>query len=134
MEVIPKAGCVPWRRTEDGRIFVLVVTTKSGGRWIFPMGKIDPGEDAEQAAARETAEEAGVLVALGPRLPDLAWVDAFGRRNEVAMFLAAYEGETEWPEAGERERKWVDLGVAPAEPGPDYAEIIEAIRIALVPD
>jgi 8-oxo-dGTP pyrophosphatase MutT (NUDIX family) len=131
MELVPKAGCVPWRRTEDGRVYVLLVTTTDGGRWIFPMGKIDPGEEAEEAAVRETAEEAGVLVEPGPRLPDLAWDDAFGRRNEVAMFLAAYEGETEWPESHKRERKWVSLDAEPAELGPDYGPILEAARDAL---
>ena len=32
----------------------------SGRRWIFPKGKIDPGEDAWETAQREAFEEAGV--------------------------------------------------------------------------
>jgi 8-oxo-dGTP pyrophosphatase MutT (NUDIX family) len=46
-------------RIEDGVIqFYLVKTT--GGRWTFPKGNIEKGEDAWFAAKREAFEEAGV--------------------------------------------------------------------------
>ena len=39
-----------------------------GGKWEFPGGKQEPGETAEQALAREFAEELSVPVSVGRRL------------------------------------------------------------------
>ena len=38
------------------------------GKWTFPGGYVDLGETPEQAALRETFEEVGMRVALGPML------------------------------------------------------------------
>ncbi len=38
------------------------------GRWTFPGGFVDAGETPAEAALRETAEEVGMSVALGPVL------------------------------------------------------------------
>jgi 8-oxo-dGTP diphosphatase len=40
-----------------------------GGFWEFPGGKIDPGEDAENALVREITEELGARVAIVRQLP-----------------------------------------------------------------
>jgi 8-oxo-dGTP diphosphatase len=39
------------------------------GRWELPGGKVAPGETEAAALARELAEELGIEVCVGPRLP-----------------------------------------------------------------
>ena len=43
---------------------LLLVRRRDTGVWELPGGRVDVGESAEQAAVRETAEEAGVQVAI----------------------------------------------------------------------
>lgn len=38
----------------------LLLRHRSGGHWAFPKGRIEPGEEPEQAARRETQEETGI--------------------------------------------------------------------------
>lgn len=44
-----------------------------GGKWEFPGGKVDPGESAESALARELVEELGVVVEVGLPLDSVTW-------------------------------------------------------------
>lgn len=39
------------------------------GLWEFPGGKVEPGESAEQAAARECFEETGIAIDVGQPYP-----------------------------------------------------------------
>ncbi len=41
---------------------VLVLRRSDNGKWNFPGGKVEPGENLEQAAAREVLEETGLKV------------------------------------------------------------------------
>jgi ADP-ribose pyrophosphatase YjhB (NUDIX family) len=46
-------------RKDGDRIMVALVTEPGFGEYILPKGHLEPGEDFEQAARREIAEEAG---------------------------------------------------------------------------
>lgn len=61
------------------RLLLIRRATPEGAlSWSLPSGKVDPGEDASAAAAREALEEAGVVVeplqVLGERVhPATGW-------------------------------------------------------------
>jgi ADP-ribose pyrophosphatase YjhB (NUDIX family) len=48
----------------SGRRLLLVREASHGQNWWLPAGRVEPGETFEDAAVRETAEEAGVQVRL----------------------------------------------------------------------
>jgi ADP-ribose pyrophosphatase YjhB (NUDIX family) len=66
--VIPSAAVIP--HDDAGRI--LLVRVIDGDTWATIGGAIEPDESPEQAAHRETEEEAGVTIRLGPILAVLA--------------------------------------------------------------
>ena len=60
-------ACIDYR---DGKIFIAKrqMTGDMGGRWEFPGGKIEEGEDFEIAIKREMKEEFGVDVKVGRQI------------------------------------------------------------------
>ncbi|MEV0556273.1 NUDIX domain-containing protein [Streptomyces sp. NPDC050597] len=64
---------------DSGRTLLIRRRVPAGALlWTFPSGKVEPGETAAEAAAREAREEAGVtvepLVVLGSRIhPVTGW-------------------------------------------------------------
>ena len=70
---IPAAGTVPWR-LRDGTLEVALVHRPRYDDWSWAKGKLDADEDWAVAAVRETDEETGLLVRLGPPLPEARYV------------------------------------------------------------
>ncbi len=95
----------------DGR--VLIAQRPEGkwqaGRWEFPGGKVEPGEDEETAVRRELMEELGVRVDAAQRLMEVVH-DYTDRRVAIGLWLVLrHEGEPQgldgqalrWVAAGE---------------------------------
>ena len=106
------AGVVAFR---PGRQ-VLVVHRPRYDDWSFPKGKVDPGEHVAATAVRETWEETGLHVRLGPALADQRYPVAGGRTKVVSYWtaravgdddVAAYAANQEIDEVA-----WVDLDKA----------------------
>jgi acetyl-CoA carboxylase carboxyl transferase subunit beta len=58
------AGAVV-RDAADRLLLVRRGKDPEAGRWTLPGGRVEPGETPAQAAAREVAEETGLVVAVG---------------------------------------------------------------------
>ncbi|MEO0360138.1 MAG: NUDIX domain-containing protein [Pseudomonadota bacterium] len=106
-----QAAALCWREGADG-VEVLLVTTRRTGRWTPPKGGLDGDESAEEAAAREAWEEAGVIGrASGPRLGEYDYLKLTkaGRweRVRVDLFPVRVDDlDVDFPETGLRSACW----------------------------
>ena len=86
------AGTVCWRRVfdehGDAHVMVLLIHRTKQRDVSFPKGKLDPGESMPEAAVRETREETGLSVALGPTLGTIHYTIADGRTKTVQYWAA----------------------------------------------
>ena len=87
----------------NGRLAVLLVQRGSHpfrGRWALPGGFVEPGEDLDESARRELAEETGVLLATGENpvaLGHLEQLRTYGtpdRDPRMRVVSVAYVGFT----------------------------------------
>jgi 8-oxo-dGTP pyrophosphatase MutT (NUDIX family) len=54
------AGAVVYRKTAEGTLCFLLLQPAHRKPWGFPKGRLDDGENEEQAARREIREESGL--------------------------------------------------------------------------
>ncbi len=112
---------------------VLLVRRADTGEWTPVTGIVDPGEQPAVAAARETLEEAGVVISVD----SLAWVQvippityANGDRSQYLdlVFRCSWVSGDPYPADGENtDAKWYPLDALPAMSG----NMRERLRIAL---
>lgn len=76
------AGAILWRE-ENGKLKIAVIHRSRRDDWSFPKGKVDPGETLPQTAVREIAEETGIKIKLGIKLPTAYYKVPSGEKKEV---------------------------------------------------
>lgn len=104
-----QCAAVPFRHGPDGPE-ILLVTSRSRGRWIVPKGNVE-SVGARRTAAQEAFEEGGVSGRVEKR--PFGCYDHGG--GIVDAYLLAVETEhARWPEKRVRERRWVRAGEAAA--------------------
>lgn len=136
-EPVRQYGALPWRRDRHGRIRLLLITSRGRGRWIVPKGWPVDDRAPYLSAGLEAFEEAGVIGEIQSR--PLAGYDCLKESEDgscrpcrVTLFSLRVRGTlTNWPERGQRQRRWVGLDQA-ADMVDDagLAEIIRAIQHA----
>jgi 8-oxo-dGTP diphosphatase len=91
--------------TREGR--VAVVHRPKYEDWTFPKGKLDEGEDFEQAALREVEEETGLRCRLVRELPSSSYTDSKNRPKLVRYWLMEPLGGDFAPNDEVDELRWV---------------------------
>jgi ADP-ribose pyrophosphatase YjhB (NUDIX family) len=82
----PKIAVGTIIRRSDGRIVLVKRAIEPGyGKWVFPGGYVDRGEEVTLAAIREAREEAGLVV----RLDHLVNIYSYGGQAPVIVVYAA---------------------------------------------
>ena len=111
MRKILAAGCVVWRQIDSGEIQVALVHRTKYLDWSIPKGKLEEGESFIACAYRETIEETGFEVVVGPYLGKYVYevlLNGEMRQKEVCYWSAEYEEELGTPNPAEvDEVRWV---------------------------
>jgi 8-oxo-dGTP diphosphatase len=87
---------------------VAVIHRPKYGDWSLPKGKLDEGENFEQAALREVEEETGMRAELGPELSSLSYRDRKGRTKLVRYWLMQVVDGEFHPGFEVDELRWLD--------------------------
>jgi 8-oxo-dGTP pyrophosphatase MutT (NUDIX family) len=107
-KVLKQSGVIPYRVT-NGRIEVLLVTTSDCKNWVIPKGGICNGMSPPASAAKEAWEEAGVIGQVNSNEVGTYKYRKQGKTYEVQTFLLAVDTVlSDWPEANQRRREWLE--------------------------
>ncbi|VXA90836.1 NUDIX hydrolase [Brevundimonas sp. G8] len=112
-----QVAALPWRQTEDGRQ-ILMITSRETRRWVIPKGGRMVGKTDPEAAAQEAMEEAGVRgemdqTSIGVFRYAKGLKDGGARQCVVSVYpLQVLVQLGAWPEAHQRERRWMSLSEA----------------------
>ena len=109
---LKQVAALPFRVGADGRIEVLLITSRDTGRWIIPKGWPMTGRKAHQAAAREAYEEAGLegQIAANP-VGRYHYQKRFDHGRAFPCMVRVYPLRVEaqherWPEQAQRTLQW----------------------------
>jgi 8-oxo-dGTP diphosphatase len=107
---------------------LLTVRKRGTGMFMHPGGKPEPGETAVQTAARELAEEVGIVVEPGELELMGVWIAAAANEAATDIEATVFRAHGTWtarPSAEIAEIRWLDLaGELPADLAPLLTEHI----------
>ena len=130
-KIQPQAAALPYRY-ENGKLKVMIVTSRRTGRWVFPKGSISHTKEWK-SAAQEAFEETGVegevdrkplgrYLSLKVRGDDSWHVDVALYPLKIEKFFKKF------PEKKQRKRKLVGLKRARKMLSqPEMSELVEAL-------
>ncbi len=126
-------------RIVNGKVQVLLITTRGAKRWIVPKGWPMPGMTPAKAAAQEAWEEAGVKgKASNHCLGLFSYSKALDKKKGTPCVVLMYPVRAQslaknFPEAGQRKRKWFSLKKAASKVAePELAQILKTFNPRLL--
>ncbi|RVT84302.1 NUDIX domain-containing protein [Rhodobacteraceae bacterium CCMM004] len=110
-EVRTQFAALCWRMRKDRPEFLLI-TGRRSRRWGLPRGWPMPGHAPAEAAAVEAFEEAGVSGETGDVCLGIYTAPPARACGDVPRVVAVFplrvtDEHEEWPERGQRRRRWV---------------------------
>jgi ADP-ribose pyrophosphatase YjhB (NUDIX family) len=118
-ELMPRlqSGALAYKRTPNGEVRILLVTTRRSKRWSIPKGKAAGHRSLAANAAKEAFEEAGVRGEIAPMSAGVYRTTKRTCYGEAVIEIWVYllkvtEQVKHWPEEGERQMKWVSCAEA----------------------
>ncbi len=128
-----QVAALPLRRTPEGLVEVLLVTSRDTGRWIIPKGWPSKRLSDGMAAAREAWQEAGVKGKIASEaIGSYRYVKAelgFQAIDVSVFVLEVTEEHQSWREMHQRRREWFKVTEAAAQIcEPELAGLIEKLN------
>jgi 8-oxo-dGTP pyrophosphatase MutT (NUDIX family) len=133
---IRQFAAVPFRLTADGKMEVMLITSRSTRRFILPKGWPMKGRSGQETARIEAQQEAGVD---GRMLEEPIGSYRYWKRLsrqfvpvEVIVYLMSVEDVLdEWEEAGSRQRAWLSpMDAATLVDEPELAQLMSSLQPA----
>lgn len=99
-------------RVQNGKVQVLLITSRRTGRWIIPKGWPEQGISPAECARREAWEEAGATGKMHEACNGIyAYTKSMGKKDDLPCMVAVFpmrvrKVKSNYPEAQERRRKW----------------------------
>ncbi len=133
-ELRTQFAALPYR-IKDGKLQVMIITSRGSGRWILPKGWPMHDRTPAAAAAREAWEEAGVKGS-GPdhSIGLYSYEKLMGNGNRYRCIVVVYPLRVKsqaavFPEAGQRKRRWLSPKKAARKVRePELAQLIARFR------
>lgn len=107
-----QAGALPWRWSDEAGLEFLLVTGRRSRRWLVPKGWPIKGKSLPEAAAQEAFEEAGVRGHVETKpLGHFRHTKNHPIAGPIAFTILVFPLEVsedlqDWPERGQRSRRW----------------------------
>lgn len=129
MSVRRQSGVIPYR-VVDGRIEILLVSSRYSGRWGIPKGGAEPEMTLRESATNEAFEEAGVVGRAHKKLGEYRYLKRTGRPQHVVVYaMRVTKILSQWDEKHERTRQWFSDKDAGALLNRNLRDMIERIRM-----
>ena len=108
-----QVAALPWRLDSKGKLRILLVTSRTNGKWMLPKGWPMDGKSPSEAAQIEAREEAGVEGEVSDNaIGSFRYIKLFGDGTSTHAQALVYPVRVtsvlpQWDEKHQRSRNWL---------------------------